>query len=197
MPADDTERRIRRALEALAQARADARQRDPGLAGGPAARRHRPPRSPVLAREGGLAEPPEEDIQKIRGGVAAATRGGRSSGEDPQLLGAAIRGLLADQGWQEQAVAGSMFGRWEQIVGPEIAAHARPDSFADGELVVVASSSPWAAQLRQLAPNLVQRLNAELGHGAVTRVKVRGPAGPRQPGPWRARGGRGPRDTYG
>jgi hypothetical protein len=52
--------------------------------------------------------------------------------------------------------------------------------------------------LRLLAGTLVRRLNAELGEGTVQRVQVRGPAGPpRQPGAWRAPGGRGPRDTYG
>ena len=44
---------------------------------------------------------------------------------------------------------------------------------------------------------LVRRLNAELGDGSVTRVKVRGPATQRRPGQWRTRDSRGPRDTYG
>ena len=58
-----------------------------------------------------------------------------------------------------------MFGRWEQIVGPELAAHTRPDGFADGELAVTADSTAWATQVRLLAPALVGRLNAELGDG--------------------------------
>jgi predicted nucleic acid-binding Zn ribbon protein len=106
--------------------------------------------------------------------------------------------LLADQGWQQQVAVGAAFGRWEQIVGPELAAHARPCGLAGGELVVVADSTAWATQLRLLAATLIRRLNAELGDGTVRRVKVRGPVGPaRPPGAWRAPGGRGPRDTYG
>jgi len=63
---------------------------------------------------------------------------------------------------------------------------------------VTADSTAWATQLRLLAGDLVRRLNAELGDGTVTRVKVRGPGAPsRRPGEWRVRGGRGPRDTYG
>ena len=62
---------------------------------------------------------------------------------------------------------------------------------------MTADSTAWATQVRLLAPQLVRRLNAELGDGTVRRVKVRGPAPPRQRGAWRVPGGRGPRDTYG
>ena len=71
---------------------------------------------------------------------------------------------------------GSVFGRWAEIVGQDLAAHTRPDSFADGELAVTADSTAWATQVRLLASVLVARLNAELGQGTVRRVKVRGPA---------------------
>ena len=92
----------------------------------------------------------------------------------------------------------SALGRWEQIVGPEVAAHATPGELTDGELVVIADSTAWATQLRLLAATLVRKLNAELGDNTVRRVKVRGPTGPPgQPGGLRVRGGRGPRDTYG
>ncbi len=90
-----------------------------------------------------------------------------------------------------------MFGNWEQIVGPDLAAHTRPDGFTDGELTIAADSTAWATQVRLLASMLVRRLNAELGDGTVRRVKVRGPSGPRQRGGWRVPGSRGPRDTYG
>jgi ATP-dependent Clp protease ATP-binding subunit ClpA len=92
--------------------------------------------------------------------------------------GKAIGGLLDQHGWQQRAAIGSVFGRWAQIVGPALAAHTRPDSFADGELAVTADSTAWATQVRLLAPQLVRRLAAELGDGTVRRVKVRGPAPP-------------------
>ena len=92
---------------------------------------------------------------------------------------------------------GSVFGRWAEIVGRDLAAHTRPDSFADGELAVTADSTAWATQVRLLAPMLVRRLNDELGDGSVRRVKVRGPAPPRTRGGWRVPGSKGPGDTYG
>jgi predicted nucleic acid-binding Zn ribbon protein len=117
--------------------------------------------------------------------------------DDPQTLNAAIGGLIEDQGWQLAARAGAMFGRWDQIVGPELAAHTRPDGFTDGELTITADSTAWATQVRLLASTLLRRLNTELGDGSVTRVKVRGPSTQRKPGQWRTRDSRGPRDTYG
>jgi predicted nucleic acid-binding Zn ribbon protein len=117
--------------------------------------------------------------------------------DDPQLLTSAIDGLLEGRGWQQRAAMGSVFGRWAEIVGADLAAHTQPDSYDDGELVVTADSTAWATQVRLLAPMLVRRLNAELGDSSVRRVKVRGPAPPRQRGAWRVPGSKGPGDTYG
>jgi predicted nucleic acid-binding Zn ribbon protein len=122
----------------------------------------------------------------------------RQRREDPAPLDAAIDGLISDTGWELAVKTGSVFGRWPEIVGPDVAAHTTPERLAEGELVVSADSTAWATQLRLLAAQLIIRLNAELGDGAVRRVQVRGPGtAPRQPGQWRVRGSRGPRDTYG
>ena len=181
MPADGAARadRARLAAEALAAAKADARARGDL----PAASRGQPAGrgpSPVPARtcqvavRGGQMGPVGP-----AGGPAATTRSGWVS---------AIGGLLDDQGWQQQAAIGSVFGRWAEIVGADLAAHTGPTAFADGELAVTADSTAWATQVRLLAPQLVRRLNAELGDGTVRRVKVRGPAPPRQRGGWRVPG---------
>lgn len=117
---------------------------------------------------------------------------------EPQPLGAAINNLLAAEGWGLAAATGSVFGRWAQIVGSDLAAHTKPESLSDGELTITADSTAWATQVRLLAAQLVRRLNTELGDGTVRRVRVRGPVtDTRRPGEWRVRGSRGPRDTYG
>jgi predicted nucleic acid-binding Zn ribbon protein len=204
VPADGEGRadRGRRAAEALAEAKADARARGDlpaGLRGRPG-----PDESNNSAERSGLLPPGHAGAPAV-GSPPGAGRGtdvpgparGRPRRDDPQLLGQAIGGLLDHQGWQQRAAIGSVFGRWAEIVGRDLAAHTQPDAFADGELAVTADSTAWATQVRLLAPQLVRRLNAELGDGTVRRVKVRGPAPPRQRGGWRVPGGRGPRDTYG
>lgn len=155
-------------------------------------------RAKAAARERGEAPTGGMSPRPARGGPGGqGGRARRARRDDPQPLTAAIHGLIGDQGWQTAAAVGSVFGRWAQIVGADLAAHTRPDRFTDGELLVIADSTAWATQVRLLASTLVRRLNSELGDGTVTRVKVRGPEQPRRPGEWRVRGGRGPRDTYG
>lgn len=149
----------------------------------------------AAAAKRGVAAPAERKAKR----AAAATRSGAGPDDrDPQPLGRAIDRLLTDRGWQTDAAVGGVLGRWAEIVGPELAAHCRPESYTDGELVVIADSTAWATQLRFLAPQLVRTLNTELGHGIVKAVVVKGPAAPS----WRkgrrsAPGSRGPRDTYG
>jgi predicted nucleic acid-binding Zn ribbon protein len=185
VPADRTGTdRARLAAEALALAKADARARGDLPAGGP--------QQAVTWNKTAV----NERFTGIGSSPARATRG-RSRQDDPQPLTGAIEGLLDEQGWQRQAAMGSVFGRWEEIVGRDLAAHTRPDSFSDGELAVTADSTAWATQVRLLSSALVRRLNAELGDGTVRRVKVRGPAPPRRRGAWRVPGSKGPGDTYG
>jgi predicted nucleic acid-binding Zn ribbon protein len=174
----DWQRRARLAADALAEARQDAR-----------AKGHRAP------RDGAGKQPGEPATGEAAPGQPL--RHGRARRDDPQPLSTAVDGLLADQGWRLAAKVGSVFGRWDQLVGADVAAHTRPDRFAGGELVVIADSAVWATQVRLLAATLVRRLNEELGHGTVTRVVVRGPAPPRRMGPLRVRGTRDHNDDYG
>ncbi|UPT22459.1 DUF721 domain-containing protein [Thermobifida alba] len=143
------------ARQALARARAEARER--GAA--PQGQSRRPRRAPARRRS------------------------------EPQTFGDAVRAWLIEHGWQEQVAVGGVFGRWPQIVGERLAEHVRPQTYAEGELVVAVDSPAWATQMRAMAPQLVRRLNEELGHGTVRSIRVSGPGGGRrgQRGQWRVR----------
>lgn len=128
----------------------------------------------------------------------AASSGAHPDDRDPVQLASAVGRLVNENGWSTEVSVHTVLGRWALIVGPEVARHSDPESYADGIVSVAADSTAWATQLRLLAPTLVARLNAELGDGTVIRVQVRGPNGPSwRRGRWSARDGRGPRDTYG
>jgi predicted nucleic acid-binding Zn ribbon protein len=150
--------------------------------------------------------------KRARGGPAA--RGGGPDGahlqpgerawsgphpddRDPQPVAAAVDRFVDEQGWGTELRVHGVMARWDLIVGTDIAAHCRPERYAETELTIRADSTAWATQLRLLAPVLVRRLNDELGDGIVTRIYVLGPTAPSWvKGPRRVKG-RGPRDTYG
>lgn len=144
------------ARQALEQAKADARRR--GAAPG---------------RRSGTSE-----RQGDRGNQANRA----FSGRDPLPFSGAIEELVADRGWEVQAAVATVFARWPDIVGAELAVHTQPERVDDGELLVVADSPAWATQVRLLSANLVRRLREELGETTVRRVRVQGPSGRRGSG---------------
>lgn len=167
-------------LDALDRARAQARAR--GL---------RPGSKPLRTRARDLPD-------RSAGRSSGRDTGRGDTGRDPQLLGDEVSGLIAERGWQVDVSAGSVMGRWTQIVGPDIASHCSPVSFELGRLVVQAESTAWATQLRLLHSTLLGRIEAEAGAGVVTDLHIVGPSAPSWTrGPRKVSDGRGQRDTYG
>ncbi|WP_367130030.1 MULTISPECIES: DUF721 domain-containing protein [Streptomyces] len=148
------------------------------------------------ARARGAAAQQKKQVR--RGGGLRS--GARADGRDPLPLGAAINRLITERGWEKPAAVGGVMGRWPQIVGDALALHCTPQTFDEDShvLTVQCDSTAWATQLRLLAPQLVARLNDDLGQGTVRTIKVLGPGGPaRRYGSLRAPGSTGPGDTYG
>jgi len=174
IPVPPDPERARLAAEALARARADAwaRGERPGTL----------PRRPAPAKED------TERVGLTPADAASSSWSARPRRDDPQLLTAAVGGLLSARGWREKAAVGAVFGHWPDIVGPQLALHTKPEHFEAGELTVLADSDGWATQVRLMAPQLLKRLAEELGHGTVRHIRVKGPAGPpRSPGRLRVR----------
>ena len=130
--------------------------------------------------------------------VAGQRSGSGADRRDPQPFGSSISRLVQERGWSTPIAVGGVVGRWDQVVGDEVAAHCQPETFEEKVLTVRTDSTAWATQMRLLAPTILQRLADELGPGVVDRLVVRGPSGPSwRRGPRIVQGGRGPRDTYG
>lgn len=154
----------------------------------------------AAARDAGKAAPGSRQRRSPGRGAQRRRRGwsgSRGDDRDPQPLGRLASRLVADRGWTGRVSGGQVFGRWEQLVGDEIAEHAQPVALREGELTVQASSTAWATQLRLLQRQLLGRISAGVGRGVVTRLRVLGPAAPSWRYGLRHVRGRGPRDTYG
>jgi predicted nucleic acid-binding Zn ribbon protein len=128
---------------------------------------------------------------------AGTPSGSGPDARDPLLIGEQLEKLVADRGWEVDVAVGSVIGRWQQIVGPDIAEHVQPVSFENGVLTVRAVSTAWATQMTLLTSALLGRLEQEVGAGTVSEIVVTGPSGPTWAKGRRRSPGRGPRDTYG
>jgi predicted nucleic acid-binding Zn ribbon protein len=132
-----------------------------------------------------------------RGARRGGWSGARPDDRDPQPLGRLAARLAEERGWRDRLTTESVFSRWAELVGSDVAEHATPVSLRDGELTVTASSTAWATQLRTLQRQLLAKIAAGVGPDVVRKMKIRGPAAPSwRRGPRHAPG-RGPRDTYG
>ncbi|WP_444585528.1 DciA family protein [Brachybacterium sp. AOP43-C2-M15] len=159
-------------------------------------------RSRAAARDRGLfpisAKTQARDVRD-RSGRAPGYSGSRPDPRDPQGIDLVLKKVLGNLGWNAGMNTGRVLEEWEEIVGERLATHCRPVSFEEGVLVVSASSSAWASQLRMLTPQLITTIEEHVGSHVVSELKVTGPAAAERS--WkkgrRTVTWRGPRDTYG
>lgn len=159
-------------------------------------------RSRAAARDRGLypisAKTQARDVRD-RSTRAPGYSGARPDPRDPQGIESVLRKVLGNLGWTAGMNTGRVLEEWDEIVGERISTHCRPVSFEDGVLVVSASSSAWASQLRLLTPQLITTIEEHVGSHVVSELRVTGPAASQRT--WkkgrRTVTWRGPRDTYG
>ncbi|GAB05776.1 DUF721 family protein [Gordonia amarae] len=130
-------------------------------------------------------------------GTRRSWSGAGPDARDPQPFGRLAAQIAGSRGWQADLGKGMVFGMWDTIVGPDIAAHAQPTLLRDKVLHVQAESTAWATQLRYIQSQVLAKIAEGVGHGVVTSLRITGPKAPSwKKGP-RSVPGRGPRDTYG
>lgn len=136
-------------------------------------------------------------IRSIRTRRRRGWSGAGPDERDPQPLGALTNTISKQRGWSQHVSEGTVIGRWVQVVGEDIAAHAEPTSLREGVLNISAESTAWATQLRMMQANILAKIAASVGDGVVKRLRITGPSAPSWRKGERHIRGRGPRDTYG
>jgi predicted nucleic acid-binding Zn ribbon protein len=87
----------------------------------------------------------------------------------PRPLGLAVDGL------RDELAPATLLGEvqriWPDAVGAAIAAEAQPTAERGGVLTISCSASVWAQELDLMGLAIVERLNAALESGSVTRLR--------------------------
>jgi hypothetical protein len=66
-----------------------------------------------------------------------------------------------------------VFGQWEKSVGPVIARHAQPQIVRGKKLTLIVDSPAWMQQLSLLKPQIVEKVNRNLGKETIKDIMLR------------------------
>jgi predicted nucleic acid-binding Zn ribbon protein len=91
---------------------------------------------------------------------------------DPRPLGESLDRVTRSLGGPDAAALSVIFGRWDEVVGAHVAAHAWPLALSEGTLSIAVDQPGWATQLTYLESDLRRRANDLAGPGVVRRVRV-------------------------
>ncbi|HWP34592.1 MAG TPA: DUF721 domain-containing protein, partial [Thermodesulfobacteriota bacterium] len=106
----------------------------------------------------------------------------------PDPLGAVLQRALGRRRLAAVLTEATIAARWEEAVGPQVAARARPEGLREGVLTLRVASAPWMSELSLRKPRLLARINAVAGappdRPAVTDLRfVAGQVAPPAPPP--------------
>jgi predicted nucleic acid-binding Zn ribbon protein len=119
------------------------------------------------------------------------------AGRDPATLGEMLSGLTTTMGWEAALSQSELISAWQEIAGPETAAHSEPTAVEDGLLRVKCDSTAWATQLRLMRAEILTRIAQRFPDAGIQNIAFSGPGTPNWKRGPRSVPGRGPRDTYG
>lgn len=93
--------------------------------------------------------------------------------QEPKKLSELLDRTARRLGGPSSGTTSALFARWDQVVGEDIAAHARPVSLHDGTLVLAVDHPAWATQLRYMTSDLLTRISEATGRAEVTNIHIR------------------------
>ncbi len=99
----------------------------------------------------------------------------------PRAAGEILSQAIERWGIGDEVRAHRVFEVWEEAVGPQVAAHARPVEIRRRVLRVHVDQSGWFQQLVYLKPLLLEKLNERLGGAVLSDVELRLGALPPRP----------------
>jgi predicted nucleic acid-binding Zn ribbon protein len=95
-----------------------------------------------------------------------------ASGPEPIEITSSLDAVMRSLKGPGRHQVSGVFGRWEELVGLQIAQHARPVRLDAKVLVVEVDDPAWATQIQLLSIGLRERLATEVG-AEVDSLEVR------------------------
>jgi predicted nucleic acid-binding Zn ribbon protein len=91
---------------------------------------------------------------------------------DPVPISRSLDSIMKSLRGTDRIQIGGVFGRWDEAVGPTVAAHVRPVRLDQGVLTVEADEPAWATQVKFLSSTIATRL-AEVAGVDIEHIEVR------------------------
>jgi predicted nucleic acid-binding Zn ribbon protein len=91
---------------------------------------------------------------------------------EPVPISRSLDSIMKSLRGTDRIQIGGVFGRWDDAVGPNVAAHVRPVRLDDGVLTVEVDEPAWATQVKFLSGTIISRLDA-VANVQVERIDVR------------------------
>ena len=89
----------------------------------------------------------------------------------PQALSHVLGRMLKDFGLEENAKKYEALTRWEEIVGPNVAAVTKPEKVSHGTLVIKVESSSWRYELTMRKQEILARIYEVTGSREVKDIQ--------------------------
>lgn len=97
---------------------------------------------------------------------------GKDGSERPlRRLGESLGEVAGKLGLDSPVAMASVIRGWEEAVGAQVAAHARPRALRGGILTVTVDAAAWATSLTFLEDVVLDRLEAVAGERVVTSLR--------------------------
>lgn len=97
----------------------------------------------------------------------------RPSMKKAATVGSLIENLLSRSGMDAKLREYRAWQVWDEVVGPQIAARARPSRIREGVLEVRVDQPVWMQQLQLLKPKILTRLNERLDGAEIKDIFLR------------------------
>ena len=96
----------------------------------------------------------------------------KATSQKPTPLAEALQAWVKRTGLVKRMSQAVVLEEWAELVGPQIAKVAVPESVTpDGVLRVKVATAPWAAELQMMTPRIIGRLNTGRPARPITGIR--------------------------